>query len=483
MKKLSEILDRTRPVGEIISDLEQKSTKPFSWKKFKKDYYAENHRIAGDEWGKIDHIHEDGTIDFAARLPLPIEQLLINHLNDFMHANPVKREYYGVDGNETRQQIVTAIERIYEGADIDIVNMERGLAYFASGEVLTIWYAVKKENDDYGFHSQYKLKCKVYSPMEDDCELYPLMDENGDLIALSFKYKKRVKDADVYYFECYTADKHYKWHQGDVSQWTDDIFYTDGEGNTTYGDDIILGKIPGIYAYKKDPSVAYGTSELRNDIEYKTAGEADTVAYNFAPILEVKGGIKGDEKKGETRRVMKVSENGGINYVSWNGSTDAVKNHYAITKELIFMINQMPDISFDNMKSLGNIGYDARVMMFTDTILRVKRESKPLLQAYRREGNVIKAFLKLMNVDWASEIDKIWIKHSIDIYIPKDESAEIDKRMKANGGKPIESQLESIQRYGRSKDPQATLDAIRKEQEDSLGNTINSLLSKSQEKE
>ena len=36
--------------------------------------------------------------------------------------------------------------------------------------------------------------------------------------------------------------------------------------------------------------------------------------------------------------------------------------------------------------------------------------------------------------------------------------------MKANGGKAIESQLESIQKYGQSDDAQATLDQIQAEQ-------------------
>lgn len=35
--------------------------------------------------------------------------------------------------------------------------------------------------------------------------------------------------------------------------------------------------------------------------------------------------------------------------------------------------------------------------------------------------------------------------------------------MKANGGKAIESQLESIERFGKSDDAQATLEQIQKE--------------------
>ena len=38
---------------------------------------------------------------------------------------------------------------------------------------------------------------------------------------------------------------------------------------------------------------------------------------------------------------------------------------------------QMPDISFENMKSLGNIGYDSRRTLLTDAHLKIGEESGP----------------------------------------------------------------------------------------------------------
>ena len=80
-----------------------------------------------------------------------------------------------------------------------------------------------------------------------------------------------------------------------------------------------------------------------------------------------------------------------------------------------------------------------------------------------RECNVIKAFLKAMNKKWENEIDNVIVEHVITPYIQNDEMVEINKRMKANGNKPIESQLESIQKYGESSDAAATLKQIQEE--------------------
>ena len=52
---------------------------------------------------------------------------------------------------------------------------------------------------------------------------------------------------------------------------------------------------------------------------------------------------------------------------------------------------------------------------------------------------------------------------------------EIEKRLKANGGKAIESHLESIIRYGKSKNPVKTLEQIQEEETKENKSTLSSL--------
>lgn len=476
MDELDKILDWSRGNNAIVDDLMKKSTTPPDWEELKKELYANLHKIAGEDSGRTDVIHDDGTVDEAAQIPIGLEELLINRLNQFMHTIPVKREYQNIEDNEVRQKIATAIERIYEEADIDTVNMDRGLAYFAACEMFTLWYAVKKKNTLYGFESDYKLKCKVYSPMEDEVTLYPLMDEMDDLIAMSFYYKKTVGDHEFQFFETYTKDRKYKWVK-DENDWEPVILYEDAEGNVTYGDEVIIMKIPGVYAWRKRKAYKQGSCELREDVEYTHSRDSDVIAWNATPILKIAGQLEGDEDKGESRRIFRVENTGDVQYVSWDQSNDANKNHIDRSLSFFWQINQMADISVENMIKLQSIGYDARMTIFIDVFLKIGQESKPLLQAYRREGNVIKAFLKIMTKDkeWKKEVDNVRIKHIITPYIPKDEMQEIEKRLKANGGKPIESHLESIQRYGKSKDPVGTLEQIQKETAEENKSTLSSL--------
>lgn len=299
----------------------------------------------------------------------------------------------------------------------------------------------------------------------DGVKLYPIINELDDMIAMSFEYEKKISDVKtITFFETFTADRHYVWkkdNQGNT--WEETTAQIMDDGTIESGEEIIIDKIPGVYLWRPTP-VYQGLSNIRHELEYNLSRNGNVIAYNAAPIVKVKGGIKGKEKKGESNRIWRVESDGDISYVSWNQSQEAVNNQTNTLLKLFWMLSQMPDISFDNMKGLGNIGYDARQTMLTDARLKINEESGPWKEFFEREFNVIKAFLKKMNNPWEKEIDNITCKHIITPYVPQDENNDINIRMKANGGMPVESQLESIVKLGRSKDPKATLKEIREQQ-------------------
>lgn len=170
------------------------------------------------------------------------------------------------------------------------------------------------------------------------------------------------------------------------------------------------------------------------------------------------------ERKGEDYRLFRMKEGGNVEYVSWQQAIEALKFNVSELTEFFWSLAQMPDISFSNMQKLGNIGYDARETLLTDAHLKVGDESGDFIEFFDRETNIIKAFLVQMHPEFAEEIDNVEVEHIITPFIQRNEETEINKRLKANGGKAIESQRESIARFGKSSDPQKTLDEIRQEE-------------------
>lgn len=222
-------------------------------------------------------------------------------------------------------------------------------------------------------------------------------------------------------------------------------------------------KIPGVYAFRQVP-IYHGLTRLRKELEYTLSRNSDVIAYNASPVLKVSGKMLGEEDKGESRRLFRVEQGGDVSYVSWSQAIEAVKYHIDTLLKLYWMQSQMPDISFDNMTKLGNIGFDARQTLLTDAHLKVGDESGVWIETFDREASVVKEFLKMMNTSWAKEIDEVEVENIITPFIQLDEDSAINRAIKSNGGKPVASHLESIQMAGISNDPMATLEQIRKEE-------------------
>lgn len=454
MIDLTKIFDQ-KDIGSIIGQLKQRSVEVPSWSCLLPEYEPRLHEIVNDKFGRNDKVLENGHVDKAARIPIGLEKLLTRRMAEFTVAIPVKRIYNYNEDDEELKAIVTALEKIYMTAHIDTENIRRAKCLYAACEIFTLWYTQKKPNKLYGFDSEYKLKCKTFSPM-DGVKIYPLFDELGDLLCLSFEYDRKIGDEKFTFFEAYTADKHFKWN----------FSLNDKENGWVQEseDDINIQKIPAIYWYRHEPCWE-GLKPIRENIEYTLSRNSDVIAYNSAPILKVTGSIVGGEKKGETRRVYRVNEGGDVAYVSWQQSIEALKYHVDTLIKLYFMQSQMPDISFENMKSLGNIGYDSRKTLLMDAHLKIGEESGMWLEGFERETNVIKAFLGKMNQKWESRLDEISVEHIITPFVQEDENTEIDKWMKANGNKPLISQEESIKYSGLSANPDITFTKIQNEEQ------------------
>ena len=226
-----------------------------------------------------------------------------------------------------------------------------------------------------------------------------------------------------------------------------------------------IDKINGVYGYRGKP-VFYPLSHIRKEIEYTISRNSNVIALNAAPILKVIGGLTNPDAEGDKgagKKVYRVETGGDVGYVTWQQAIEAIKYQVDSLLKLFFMQLQLPDLSMENMKNLGNIGYDARQTLLSDAHLKVGDEKGAFIEFFEREANVIKHFLKIMNPSWAKDIDDIDIEHVITPFIQNDEKADIDKLMTANGGKALMSQRDSIKRFGFSDDPDQTLKEIQED--------------------
>lgn len=474
--EISEIIKRAKTGEDVTSLLKQKSISLPAWADLKKEYdpklhpvmdeakypditiYEEQPSSETDEFGNPKKIRVAKDVERVSRVTYALQDLAVKRTVELCFGIPVRRVYKPDANDERQKEVAGYLEKIYDAVRINSVNIDRGRQLFASCEIMTLWYPVKQDTSIYGFNSKIKLRCVTYSPMLGD-EIYPLFDETGDLLALSVSYIRKVKEETISYFDVYTDDTHLRWETSSES----------GANELTVKEEITLGKIPAIYIYRPSP-VWENTSPLVYEMEWAMSRNGNYLRKNSRPILmaavseEIQFG-QSPSTDAAFRDIVQYPQGSSLQYVTWNQAIDNLKFYEESLRRTFFTQLQLPDISYDNMKTTPMSG-EARKQLFIDCQLKVKDESGRWLEFFDREMKVVKGFLKIAlgnKSEYNKAIDDLVVENVITPFTITDEKDTVNILLMKNGNKPLMSQRESIEALGESDDVEQTLNEIRQE--------------------
>ena len=454
MPSIQDILGGSMTERERITALKQKTIDVPIWtgkQGLINEYDPTKHPVMNKQLYP-DLVKDDG-VERVTRITLSFQRLAAKRMSELLSGIPVKRIYKPED--EKQQQVATYLEKIFDRNRINSVNTDRTNALFAGCEIFTLWYAVEQKNNLYGFASPLKLRCRTFSPMLGD-ELYPFFDEYGDMVAMSIGYTRKVGRKNVQYFDTYTDDRHIKWSN------------ESGEWLAVEDEKTTVGKIPGIYTFRPTP-IWEDTSRNVYEMEWTLSRNGNYIRENSKPKFIVCADEiiqYGDEKSGnkEFKSVMQYPTGARAEYVTWSQAIESLKFQIDTLRNLFFTQLQLPDWSYEKMSQQALSG-ESRKQMFIDAELKVQDESGRWLEFFDREINVAKAFLKLMlGQAWHEAIDALPVENVITPYRITDRKEEVETLMTANGNKPIMSQRESIEAYGRSDNVDQTLKEINEQE-------------------
>lgn len=454
MPSIQDILGGSMTERERITALKQKTIDVPIWtgkQGLINEYDPTKHPVMNKQLYP-DLVKDDG-VERVTRITLSFQRLAAKRMSELLCGIPVKRIYKPED--EKQQQVATFLEKIFDRNRINSVNTDRTNAFFAGCEIFTLWYAVEQKNNMYGFASPLKLRCRTFSPMLGD-ELYPFFDEYGDMVAMSIGYTRKVGRKNVQYFDTYTDDRHIKWSN------------ESGEWLAVEDEKTTVGKIPGIYTFRPTP-IWEDTSRNVYEMEWTLSRNGNYIRENSKPKFIVCADEiiqYGDEKPGnkEFKSVMQYPTGAKAEYVTWSQAIESLKFQIDTLRNLFFTQLQLPDWSYEKMSQQALSG-ESRKQMFIDAELKVQDESGRWLEFFDREINVAKAFLKLMlGQAWHEAIDALPVENVITPYRITDRKEEVETLMTANGNKPIMSQRESIEAYGRSDNVDQTLKEINEQE-------------------
>ena len=392
----------------------------------------------------------------VSRVALAYKRLIVSRAVAFIFGIPVQ---YKCDSEDKQEiEIFDSVKKVLHFNKEKYFNREIARELFSFTEVAELWYPTEEpeQHNIYGFPTKFKLRVIAIKPSEKN-SLYPFFDNTGNLLAFSRSYILKEEDKDVEYFETYTDEFFYKFKKAD------------GGWEQIEKTANVIGKIPIVYA-RQDETEWYRVQNLIESDEELRSNFSDTNKYHASPTVAVKGKIEGFAKKGEAGKVIQMDQNADAKYLEWSQASESVKTEHEMNREDIFALTQTPDISFNNVKALGNLGVAAQKMLFMDAHLKVMDKEEILGEYLQRRINLIVAFLANMNTSYKTVKDNVIITPEITPYIMGDEKETISNVTSAVSA-GIMSRRTGVEQIAYVQDADAEL--ARMQEEEAKANAIN----------
>lgn len=445
----------------IIAELKKKTIVVPDWNALVKEYDTRFHAVMDKKNYPDLTDRKTGVAVPVSRITYALQKVATKRISQLLFSIPVKRIYHAE--NDAEKEAGKIIEAIFEKARIDAVNLSRSRQFYAACECATLWTAQPVATNYAGHLSPLKLRVRTFSPM-DGAGLFPYFNEYDDLVALSLEYT-RMEDGDnaVNYFDTYTDAMHYRW-RGNGSAW-----------ELIESQPHQLGKIPAVYMNRPEP-IWEDQSHNVAEVEWTMSRNGNYIRKNARPTWvefcdePIRHGGEPLTASAD-RNVLRYPSNAKAGYQTWTQAIESIKYHVAEIVRNFYAQLQLPDISFDTMKSTPMSG-ESRKMLFIDAQMKAAEECGAWLEALDREFNVIRAFAKAAfegDAELVAAFDSLRVEHVITPYQIRDDAEQIQNATAATGGKAVMSQRTAIQRLDFVNDVDEELARIAEEAANDAG--------------
>lgn len=318
-------------------------------------------------------------------------------------------------------------------------------------QVAELWYTEEKQNEKYGVPSKFLLRHKILSP--EKYNLYPRFDDNDNLV--SFAIESTTKDNKKTILQAFTNEKVY-------------TFTTENGQTTTEVKPNIIGKIP-VVLYQQDNSEWEDVQHLIEIAEEQRSNFSESNKKFGEPILMIAGRVEGKTATNNTGgKVFEVKDGGNVQFVVPPNANENFNKEMTMNRRDIHELTDTPDLSDEFYAGKGNmLSGVGRKLAWLPAHLKVKDNEAIFIPALQRRINIILAFLSKMYLPFEKELKDIDITPIITPFDIDDDTEMIRTLTEANGGKPIISQREAMQRFGIT-DPEAQLQQIKDEENSNL---------------
>lgn len=395
------------------------------------------------------------------RIALPTQKVIVDRLVGFLLTNPVtyKANSHGIDIktlNSKQQLLFDAITHCYHDNKMKYFDKQLVRTVSSQCEAAELWYMTTDENGRLGG----EIRVQLLSPANGD-KLYPHFNDWHRMDGFGREYYTFDElGTQELHFDVYTDRFVYKYINNG-SGWT--LLEAKAHGFT---------KIPVVYYYQYKSEWA-DVQWACDRVEECVSNWGDTNDYFGTPKYFIQGRLEGFAEKGEQGSVFQGGKETEMRVLSWDHSPESVKGEIAYLFNIIFSFTQTPDISFENMKTLGNNTSGAAIrLMFTDPFMKVGNKTEMYGEMFTRRSNIVangicNAGIYVKGID-ASVAEDIDFEPVFEPYIPKNDVELMQLITQSNGGKPSTSQRRSIELNPLNDDADSVEKEMKEEQQDEL---------------
>ncbi len=410
---------------EVAKQYDPKQHKVFD-PQHRPDKIIKQYRGMNGAGRKATAIYED-VLSPVTRIAIPYQKLIVERLVGTMLGNKIKLTEERQDGEvKESSDLFRKVKRVWKDNKMDFTNRKILRSLLSEMEVAEIWYAIQNE------YREVELKCKIVSPSLGD-KLYPYFDENGSLVAFSREYQIDAEnDGDmITRFDVYLKDGMISFQQ------ESDMFTFRKATNNP------LKKLPVIY-YCQDLPEWNDVQEACDRQDKLVSNFADTNDYFASPMVKVKGTVEGFADKGEQGKLITVSGDGDVEYLTWDSGPEAIKTEFDNTEDLIFGSMQLPNFSWSKIKGIGNLQNAILRLFFTDPHMKAETKWEIFGIGIQRRLNLLTtAVFALMHTKESPR--NIIIEPVMKPYVPENLTEIIDALTTGTAGEAVMSQERALE--------------------------------------
>lgn len=428
----SYIPDPQKLITKVIS---QKPISEETIKIFKNQWDPALHDVMDPTKRQDKQIETDQGGGYAnvTRIAVPMQKQIVDIAAAFLCGNPITLNALPEGAIET--DLIAVLKKSWKLNKLDYESKKMAALMMAETEVAELWYA---EQAPKGYWRgtpndkekvKLRLRVKVLASSYGD-ELYPVFNSFGDMIAFGRGYSITEGEKITQYFDLYTDTFIYKHVKGN-SGWEQKK-----EKN-------LFEKIPVIY-YNQPQVEWHDVQPIIDRFETLISNHSDTNDYFGSPMVFVQGELDGFAKKGEQGKVLVGKAGATAQYLAWDQSPESVKLEFNNLRSLMYDMTSTPDISIEQMKSLGTYSGIALKMLFLSAHLKASKKEEIFGKGVQRRINFLKyALSQYVNTDLDQAVS-MDIEPKFEYYLPKDLVEIITMLSTATAGQAVLSQATAL---------------------------------------